>query len=293
MPVSYPGLYDITNSRSATSQKKYFGWLRVEYSLLIISSVNAFINYDYKYYVAFVLFALLMILMCFKVKSKFEQEWYKYRAITESIKTTTWNFIMKAEPFNDEDELKNVKELSKYLSEIVDGSEYISKTISPEVIDRGALTGEMKNVRGMDYLSRRDFYVTNRIEDQRSWYVSKSSDNKRKGKAWSYAIFFLYFLAFSCSIYNAFFSNPSDGIIPISIVTTIAASLVGWTQVKRYGELSASYILTAHEIGLIKEQASYVSSEADFSDFVRESETAFSREHTQWIARRIANRKFR
>lgn len=291
MPISYPGLYDLTNTRSAKSQRKYFCCLIVEYSLLIIISVNVFLNYDYKYYVALFLFAILMLLMFFKVKTKFEQEWYKYRAITESIKTTTWNYIMKAEPFNDDDELKNVKELSKYISEIVGGSEYISKTISPEVIDKGTLTWEMKSIRDMDYLSRRDFYVTNRIENQRSWYVSKSSDNKRKGKIWSYAIFCLYLLAFLCSVYNAFFSNSSEVVIPISIVTTVAASLVGWTQIKRYGELSASYILTAHEIGMIKEQASYISSEADFSDFVRESETAFSREHTQWIARRIANRK--
>lgn len=258
MTINYPGLYDLTNSRSATSQKKYFFWLGMEYSLLIVSAINAFIIYDYKYYVAFVLFASLMALMVFKVKSKFEQEWYKYRAITESIKTTTWNYIMKAEPFNGENELGNIKELSKYLSDIVGGSEYISKTINPEVIAKGPLTGEMKNIRGMDYISRRDFYVSHRIEDQRSWYVSKSSDNKRKGKLWSYSIFFLYLLAFLCSIYNAFISNSTDGIIPINIVTTIAASLVGWTQIKRHGELSASYILTAHEIGLIKEQASYV-----------------------------------
>ncbi|MBD3715705.1 SLATT domain-containing protein [Klebsiella pneumoniae] len=79
-------------------------------------------------------------------------------------------------------------------------------------------------------------------------------------------------------------------MIPISILTTIASSLVGWIQVKRYSELSAS-ILTAHEIGVIKEQASYVSSESDFSSFIRDAETAFSREHTQWIARRVANRK--
>ncbi|HHS8781892.1 DUF4231 domain-containing protein [Serratia sarumanii] len=293
MSINYPGLYDLADKRSAKAQQKHFLWLRIEYSLLIFSSVNAFVTYEYKYYVAFVLFVFLMMLMVFKVKSKFEQEWYKYRAISESIKTTTWNFIMKSEPFDDDDELKNIKEFSSYLTEIIDGSEYISKTIDHDVINKGALTGDMKNVRGMDYLSRRDFYVVNRIEDQRSWYVSKSADNKRKGKAWGYAIFSLYFFAFACSIYNAFFASTSEGIIPISIVTTIAASLVGWSQVKRYGELSASYILTAHEIGLIKEQASYVSSEADFADFVRESEMAFSREHTQWIARRVANKKMR
>ena len=45
--------------------------------------------------------------------------------------------------------------------------------------------------------------------------------------------------------------------------------------------------VTAHEIGLIKEQSYYISSEKDFLDFIRDAETAFSREHTQWQARRI------
>ncbi|MFM4163529.1 hypothetical protein AB8R75_29520, partial [Klebsiella quasipneumoniae subsp. similipneumoniae] len=37
---------------------------------------------------------------------------------------------------------------------------------------------------------------------------------------------------------------------------------------------------------LIKEQSYYISSEKDFLDFIRDAETAFSREHTQWQARR-------
>ncbi|MBD3696924.1 SLATT domain-containing protein [Klebsiella pneumoniae] len=110
-----------------------------------------------------------------------------------------------------------------------------------------------------------------------------------QGKKWNICMFVIYVL---CS-YVHFIMHIIQfrSIIPISILTTIASSLVGWIQVKRYSELSASYILTAHEIGVIKEQASYVSSESDFSSFIRDAETAFSREHTQWIARRVANRK--
>ncbi|MBD3707460.1 hypothetical protein IE983_23415 [Enterobacter hormaechei] len=54
--------------------------------------------------------------------------------------------------------------------------------------------------------------------------------------------------------------------------------------------MSASYILTAHEIGVIKNRR-HMFQVSDFSSFIRDAETAFSREHTQWIARRVANRK--
>ncbi|WP_376745902.1 hypothetical protein, partial [Serratia marcescens] len=49
-------------------------------------------------------------------------------------------------------------------------------------------------------------------------------------------MFVIYVLAFLCSLYNAYYSVPGS-IIPISILTTIASSLVGWIQVKRYSEL--------------------------------------------------------
>ncbi|EBT7445580.1 SLATT domain-containing protein, partial [Salmonella enterica] len=54
----------------------------------------------------------------------------------------------------------------------------------------------------------------------------------------------------------------------------------------KYNELAVSYFLTAHEIGDIKEQFNYISSENDFLEFVNNAEKAFSREHTQWLARR-------
>lgn len=288
--MKYPSLYNVTNKRSASYQKKYFFFLRVEYVTLIVSAVNAFLVYEKKYIVALLLFSFLMLLMIFKVKKTSEQEWYKYRAITESIKTVSWKFSMRSEPFNDENEAKNIESLSKYLEDIVGGSEFISKSIDPKSIDESTVTHDMKELRKLSFEQRRDVYVEDRVSDQRDWYVAKAQANKDAGKRWSICMFCIYALAFLCSLYNAYDSTAGN-TIPISILTTIASSLVGWIQVKRYSELSASYILTAHEIGVIKEQAAYVSSEDDFSSFIRDSETAFSREHTQWIARRVVNRR--
>jgi hypothetical protein len=284
--MDYPGLYEIANKKSESSQKKYFFFLRLEYSLLITSAVNAVIDYKSKYILSFFLFCALLLIIYAKKKFKHDQEWYKYRAIAESIKTITWKFAMKSEPFNDTDEIKNVKELSKYLDAILKGSEYISKSIDPKKTPQFFLTSTMKMVRELNYKERIDFYCKHRIEEQGDWYAKKSVYNKKWSTSWFYAISAIYTVAIIFSGYNAFFSDGNGIILPITVLSTIASSLVGWAQVKRYNELAASYILTAHEINLIKEQSYYIKSEADLVDFVKDSEVAFSREHTQWVARR-------
>lgn len=65
----------------------------------------------------------------------------------------------------------------------------------------------------------------------------------------------------------------------------IAASIIGWTQIKKLNELAAAYTMAAHEIGLIRSMSDSVSTDAEFSGFVNDAEKAFSREHTLWIAR--------
>jgi len=234
--MKYPSLYNVTNKRSSSHQKKYFLFLMTEYVTLILSAVNAFLIYDEKYIVALVLFSFLMLLMVLKVKKTSEQEWYKYRAITESIKTVSWKFSMRSDPFNDESEAKNIATLSNYLEDIVGGSEFISKSIDPKSIDESTVTNDMKELRKLSFEERRDIYVEDRVSDQRDWYVRKAQVNKDAGKRWSICMFCIYALAFLCSLYNAYNATPGN-IIPISILTTIASSLVGWVQVKRYSEL--------------------------------------------------------
>ena len=66
----------------------------------------------------------------------------------------------------------------------------------------------------------------------------------------------------------------------------MAASLIAWMQVKRYQELAQSYGLATQELGLIASRGLHVASDEELSKFVAESETAISREHTLWTARR-------
>ncbi|WP_208609325.1 hypothetical protein [Flavobacterium xinjiangense] len=44
--------------------------------------------------------------------------------------------------------------------------------------------------------------------------------------------------------------------------------------------------MTAHEIILIKSESTIINSEKEFSEYIMNCENAFSREHTQWFARK-------
>ena len=73
---------------------------------------------------------------------------------------------------------------------------------------------------------------------------------------------------------------------PTDVLVAIAASILSWMQAKRFSELASSYSLAAHEISLINEQSLRSTTDNDFSIFVGDAENAFSREHTQWVARK-------
>ena len=287
MKIEYPHLYEITNSRSAKNQWHFLNAVRTEYALLIFTAVNSSLPYNGKYITNLVLFVLLIIFLLLRNVINFEQKWYKYRAVTESIKTTTWKFAMKAEPFNGSEDANDAKQYVEYLKNIVKDSKYAIKTETLRNPKEDNFRVCLKSIREMSYEQRRDLYVEQRIEDQRAWYAKKSIFNKRLGRAWAVAILILYILSLAMTAYLV--KEPTQATsLPTELITTIISALIGWVQIKKYNELSASYALTAHEIGLIKEQSYYISGENDFLDFIRDAETAFSREHTQWQARRIA-----
>jgi hypothetical protein len=126
-------------------------------------------------------------------------------------------------------------------------------------------------------------YANNRIKDQLTWYAKKARSNRRTSNVFFWALIATNGFAVLCAILRIQFVNVS--IWPTDVLVALAASLLSWMQAKRFSELAASYALAAHEIGLIREQALLPSTDAELSQFVGDAENAFSREHTQWVAR--------
>ncbi|TPJ36959.1 SLATT domain-containing protein [Mesorhizobium sp. B2-8-3] len=143
--------------------------------------------------------------------------------------------------------------------------------------------GRSDRTRAMSLEDRKSFYDKHRIHEQRNWYAKKAGSNKTASRNWMVAGGIAYSIAILLVLLRI--AYPHHELWPIEAIIVIASSIVGWTQVKKFNELASSYTLTAHEIGIIVGRIGEVSTEAEFSSFVNEAEQAFSREHTQWVAR--------
>lgn len=211
-----------------------------------------------------------------------DRHWYSGRAVAESIKTITWRYISRAEPFDNRDEIDR-HDFGLKLKAIVDQNKDVAGLLTTH-LDGVQISNEMERLRQTSASERLDYYRTHRIIDQQTWYAKKASANKRMVDKFFIALLVTIGISIFFSIARVRF--PTAPYWPTDFFVTAAAGLLSWIQAKRFQELSASYALAAHEISLIREQSSLPMTDGELSKFIGDAENAFSREHTQWIARK-------
>lgn len=211
-----------------------------------------------------------------------EKTWYAGRAVAESIKTLVWRYVSRAEPFNDVD-LKASQDFLDKLRDVVNQNKAVTNQLVTH-LSNDQITPVMKDLRLQGLHDRLAVYVQCRIRDQLDWYSQKAEFNRVKSNKFFWCLLFLNASAFALALLKIKFYDFE--YFPIDFIITISACVLTWIQAKRYSELSESYALAANEIGIIKHQSEKVATEEGFSLFVGDAENAFSREHTQWVARK-------
>lgn len=111
----------------------------------------------------------------------------------------------------------------------------------------------------------------------------KSKHNRKRSSQFFVLLVALQAIAIAFVLLRIVF--PEWKIWPTEIFVVSAGAVITWVQLKRFQEVATAYALTAHEIGIIRTKLDESNSDLLFSDFVRDAENAFSREHTQWIAK--------
>ena len=290
-PENFPALYRSADGSAADAQRTYLWLIRSQYVLLTIAATISiwFGNSPDLYIVYALVLAASTVLLLYMAVQKPEKEWYGCRALAESIKTSTWRYMMRAEPFEDAPKLSEVAEkFSGFLKAILDANSHIRDSISRRPVTGGQITNDMNRVRALPLEDRIQKYITDRITDQREWYVAKVKWNRRRFRLWIGICVVVQGAAIGLALLRIR-HDPSWMIWPTEPLLVIASSAIGWIQLKKFNELASAYSLTAHEIGILETRVATIDSEVKFSAFVNEAERAFSREHTQWVARQIEN----
>jgi hypothetical protein len=282
----FPALYNAADRASLEAQSNYFNALRLYLFLLVAAAFISF-NWPKEVYVSIASVALFLItlgiLVWIKVK-KPEDIWYNGRAVAESVKTRTWRWMMKAEPYDKAiSEEQAQRELLSDLKEILHQNRSLSGCLewTPDLGE--AISNKMISIRVLPWQERLDIYKNDRINNQSIWYSKKSQFNKRRAKQWFTVSILFHSIAILMLLYRI--KEPTTSL-PIEVVAAAASAVLTWVQAKKHNELNSSYALAAHEIVLIKGEAVSVKDEHHLSEFVMNSESAFSREHTQWVARK-------
>lgn len=287
----FPGLYQASDEASLSAQKNYKNIIAYDLITMIIASALAIYNYEKVepkliVYVISGFFLLISFALTLIIRTKkFEDVWYQGRALAESCKTLSWRFVTCSESFeNDltkqevEDYfISRVRELSKEFKELND-------SLNAKIVVLPVITDKMWEIRNLNTLERKQYYIENRINDQKDWYASKAEFNKKKYNNWFLVIIVSQLIAI---ISVAFLVKyPESNWNLVGLFTTISASAISWLQLKQHQELKQAYTTAAQELNFIQASFGNINSDIELAEFVLDSENAISREHTLWLAQR-------
>ncbi|WP_103028501.1 DUF4231 domain-containing protein [Salinibacter altiplanensis] len=288
-----PSLFRIADQASQDAQWWYLLLVSANLTVLVVASVLASIQLSpSKISIirwleggSVFLFALGATLTIVLQNRPFRDKWYDGRSIAESVKTISWRYMMKADPYGKENDSSDVD--SQFLEDL--RGVLREGNVPPVVTDPRAASGDqitstMRQVRAFKTAERWNIYKHERIDDQKNWY----SNNATKNRKWKTLIFAgvvgAQIIALVFSI--ATIVKPTITFDPGGVIATIATALLAWLQAKRYEELSKSYSVAAQDLGMVADEAKEVNTEEQLTNFVADAENAISREHTLWLARR-------
>ena len=289
----YPKLYRESDILSIDAKRKHFWIVRSEIAILLFIAGITSIAWDQvpNLRVAVeissaILLVTAVFLSAILQMRKYDLVSFSGRAVGESIKTESWKFMMKTEPYNGaiSDSVAEERFITR-LGEILRRQPSICSELAPFLQDDKQITEFMRHIRGLTFQNRQTEYIKSRLEDQRLWYAEKAGWNKNQESKWFIITWMLQLAAIAFAI--VVIGLGDYAINPVSILTTVGACVFSWTHARSYRELSQSYGLTAQELSLLESRARLISTEEELVEMVEDVERTISREHTVWLVRRV------
>lgn len=287
----FTSLYLAADVASKSTQKNYITIIAFDLSLMVIASALAVYNYESTdsklilYIISGLCLLVSTLLTIVLLTRKFEDLWYQGRALAESCKTLTWRFMTRSELFEDTVALIDAKEKFVHrIQELTAEFPDLNKIMKTDLVNKPVITQKMIEVRNLSLAERKQLYIDQRIENQKSWYANKASYNNNKYILWFCIIIFSQALSLITIVF--LISNPKTNWNLVGFFTTVSAASLSWLQLKRHQELKQAYTTTSKELNMILALSDNVNTETEFSKFVLDSENAVSREHTLWLAQR-------
>lgn len=284
--IDYPQLYRAADNLSIKYQKIHFGLLATYLLSLIVGAIISMCgNSVLTNSISLVLFLLSATLYVISKILNPLDLWYNGRAVAESVKSMTWKWMMMAEPYPYKTPGTASMDLQKDLQSLLKQNDTLFKHYQNDEDDNFySISDKMREIRNATTREKLTFYNKNRVHNQLKWYRKKSRIFRNMHIVFSIVVILCYIIIIILMIINII--NPKIQL-PIELISAIVAALISWTESKKYDELSCAYSLAVNDISIINNHLLEGQvGDNEVSEYVINSENAFSREHTQWIARK-------
>ncbi|MEU7588005.1 DUF4231 domain-containing protein [Micromonospora sp. NPDC049230] len=283
----FPPFQRAVSTESLRGQRMFASLIALRLSLLLLAALAGvgtwkLDNFAVGPAIAVGAFAATSIVEVFLLTNRPDERWYVGRALSESIKSLTWRFATAADPF------PRSRADSECVEEFTGRLLGLTRDMSGAGLAAPALAGQqitegMRTVRATSLAERRTSYVNGRLETQRAWYAERSSSNRARATRWSVAMLVLELVGLALAM------SRVAGFTDVDLLGVAAAAVAAgaaWTQTRQHSAVATAYALASQELAAMGSLASRITSEAQLSQFVNDTETAISREHTMWRARR-------
>lgn len=291
-PISdadFPAAHQSADKASLDGQRWHSALVRAELILVVVGAVlgvlGSIADPGYVQGIAIAAaFALAGALgaRIYNQSQDFSRRWFDGRAVAESIKSETWRYMLKIEPFDDE--ATSDAEFARDIRAIIQTRPGIWRQRAAHSGLTGQISPLMRQVRALPMADRRSYYIVNRLDDQVSWYMNKSEANSKASRNWFLATVSAQVGALGVAILRVAFTSVTMSVV--GLFTTLAAAATAWAQFRRHDELSKTYGLACEELRTIHTLAEAATTEDQLAEAVSDGEKAISREHTMWIAKR-------
>lgn len=283
-----PALFCAADQAASRSRQQHVMLTAMNLGLLALGALFDVASSHVAYKRAFgvasaVCFLLTVFVTIIAGALKLEQKWYFGRAVAESAKTLSWKYMMRVDSESGNSAGTPENKLISDLRAILEEFQEMGSMLGGKAAVKDQISGAMKIMRGANFTYRKQTYIEQRVRQQRDWYSVRSGQNKNASSFLLIALIGCQFIAVVMS--GISIMNEHLNFAPL--FAAVASSLIAWSQLRQYDELAQSYGMAAQELGLIEEQGKQEIPESDFSQFVVRAETAISREHTLWRARRV------
>src|ERR1700737_652994 len=220
----FPALYVAADIASKSVQTYFFRALGFNLAALVIAASLSVLNYPSAWF-SIPQAATLLVSLSLAIYLAHRQPqriWYSTRALSESIKTVAWRFMMRAEPY-DIGEAAAKAHFLRGLHKILDANKQVCAH-AVGMMSADQITPKMLEIRALPLVKRKQFYAVERIEDQYEWYRKKAKVNRSHSSRWFWALITVNSIAVLFALVKI--KMPNQSMSPTDIFVTAAGAIM-------------------------------------------------------------------